>query len=101
MIVGALALLFLVLFWRWNRRTGSGKATYSLLGMLLLYELVFVAGEVHLLFLIAGLKWPRGVLFLGIASWGVYWVLGCGIALSDRGAIPTVPRNECWPCGIN
>jgi len=38
---------------------------------LLVYGFVFVLGEGYLIVIFADLKWPRTLLFLAIASWGV------------------------------
>jgi hypothetical protein len=66
-VVTGLGLIFLFLSWLWNRRTSGG----SLKKRLLVTGVLFVIGEVYLMVLIADLKWPRAVLFLAIASWGV------------------------------
>jgi hypothetical protein len=38
---------------------------------LVVYGIIFVLGEAYLMVLFADLKWPRTLLFLAIASWGV------------------------------
>lgn len=79
---GAFALLFLLLTWLRGRKSRRGLALKSLKLRLALYGVGFVAGEVYLMVLFADLKWPRILLFLAIASWGV--LLGAGAWYRDH-----------------
>jgi len=67
--------------WRKHRATGEvivvRYADKSLKISLLVYGFVFVLGEAYLMVLFADLKWPRILVFLAIASWGV--LLGSGM----------------------
>lgn len=79
---GAFALLFLLLTWLRGRKSRRGLALKSIKLRLVLYGVGFVAGEVYLMVLFADLKWPRSLLFLSIASWGV--LLGAGAWYRDH-----------------
>ena len=79
---GAFALIFLLLTWLRGRKSRRGLALKSLKLRLVLYGVGFVAGEVYLMVLFADLKWPRILLFVAIASWGV--LLGAGAWYRDH-----------------
>ncbi len=77
MVGGGFALIFLLVFWLRHRMTTAGMAIKSFKISLLVYGFVFVLSEAYLMVLFADLKWPRILLFLAIASWGV--LLGSGM----------------------
>jgi hypothetical protein len=72
LVVGSgFALLFLLFFW-FRSRTFKDRLAMRSFGLkLFLYGALFVIGEGYLMVLFADLKWPRIVLYLAIASWGV------------------------------
>ena len=70
-VASGFALIFLLLFWLRGSTTSDWLAIKSFKVRLLLYGLAFVLGEGYLMVLFADLKWPRILLFLAIASWGV------------------------------
>jgi hypothetical protein len=70
------------LTWLRERKSRRGLALKSLKLRLALYGVGFVAGEVYLMVLFADLKWPRILLFIAIASWGV--LLGAGAWYRDH-----------------
>ena len=76
-VAAGFALLFLVLSWLRGRSTSGGLVIKSVSVRLLVYSLAFVIGEGYLIFLFADLKWPRTLLYLAMASWGV--LLGSGV----------------------
>jgi hypothetical protein len=71
LIASAFALIFLLLYWIRGRKTSGWLPLNSFKTRLLVYGVVFVLGEAYLMVVFADLKWPRPLLFLAIASWGV------------------------------
>jgi hypothetical protein len=76
-VAGGFALIFLLLSWLRHRTPTAGMAIKSFKIRLLVYGFVFVLGEGYLIVIFADLKWPKILLFLAIASWGV--LLGSGV----------------------
>ena len=70
-IASGFALVFLLLYWIRGRKASGWLPLNSLRVRLLVYGLSFVLGEAYLMVLSADLHWPRPLLFLAIASWGV------------------------------
>ena len=70
-IAGCLALLFLLLYWIRGRNRSGWLPLRLFKVRVLAYGFLFVLGEVYLMVLFADLRWPRPLLFLTIASWGV------------------------------
>ena len=70
-IAGCLALLFLLLYWIRGRNRSGWLPLRLFKVRVLAYAFLFVLGEVYLMVLFADLRWPRPLLFLTIASWGV------------------------------
>ena len=81
-VAGGFALLFLYLCWLRSRGTSGELVIESFWLRLIVYESAFVLGESYLIVLFADLKWPRTLLFLAIASWGV--LLGSGVWHRDH-----------------
>ena len=81
-IAAGLAALFLFLAWR--RGCGAGFRLASFTMRLVLFEIAFILGEVYLIVLIADLKWPRVLAFVGIAAWGALLVSGIGSRASRQ-----------------
>ena len=70
-VASGFALIFLFVYWVRGRRTSGWLPLNSFKTRLLVHGLIFVLGEAYLMILFADLKWPRTLLFLAIASWGV------------------------------
>ena len=76
----AVAVFFLLVGWRWS--ASQGIAPPAMARRLFFYGINLVLGELYLVYLFAGQKWPRLLLFAAIVSWGV--LLGGGVVSCPR-----------------
>ena len=69
-VATGLALLFLLMTWLYGRVLSGGRPLNAFKKKVLGYTFMFALGMVYLMALVAGLHWPKVVLFSAIGGWG-------------------------------
>ena len=71
LVVTGFLLIFIVVSWLYGRMLSGGRPLNAFKRAVFLCASLFAAGMVYLMLLVFDLKWPKGLLFPLIGTWGI------------------------------